>query len=338
MAKKISQPKEKTTWIYILYAFVIIAFAILWITNSNNIIFALTLIAIVIIAELKLSAKSEGLKKTLFEAGASIIIAIAAVLIIPSIILHTSAPIDVVASCSMLPVMHRGDLVVLSGITNMTQFLQKNKIPVVNVSQATFSTMLNNMNSEFVEPFAYFSGNRSAITLTPINGSAYSVGFYSVSCINTYTYLRQPYNYNKCYVNPYSLSNNLIKYNYSIGRLQQAGQNLNVVYVSSITIGNTTLTQNYSNPIIVYRTTSSDYFSGDIIHRLYVAIRVGNNYYLLTKGDNNLVLDIEAMNYPINMTNVVGSVVADVPYLGYPSLIIKGQIGSVPGCNQVIVR
>lgn len=294
-------------------------------------ILALIFIIAGLIAEFRVSLRQEGGKKTIIEIGAVILVVII-LFVAVAVILQTSSPIDVVASCSMLPNLHRGDLVILHGIPNMTDFLQSKGIPVVNVPQTAFNNMVNSMQNEFIEPFAYEQANPSVISdIIQSNLSRYSVGFYNLECI-----AKEPSSaYDKCMV---SQQGNLIKYNYSVARLATIQGNASIVYVSGITIGTTTVSENYSNPTIVYKTTKLDYFTGDIIHRAFAAIKVGSQYYLLTKGDNNPVLDIESLNYPVNQTDVIGYVIADVPYLGYPSLIIKGQVGTVAGCNETIVR
>ncbi|MEM0469055.1 MAG: hypothetical protein QXT27_07665 [Pyrobaculum sp.] len=128
------------------------------------------------------------------------------------------------------------------------------------------------------------------------------------------------------------------KYYYSIGNITIGGRLMNVVYTSSISILNKTIYANYSMPIIVYRTTGQDSFSGDIIHRVFAAIRVGNAYYFLTKGDNNQALDIEFANYPPSNGSIIGRVIADVPVIGYLKLIISGQFAAPQGCNQTILH
>lgn len=296
---------------------------------------AFLMFIVLVVAEIRTSFKSEGAGKTARDVAIAIGAAVLVFWLIPALVLGTASPINAVVSCSMLPTLHRGDMVLLHGIPNMGLFLQRNRIPVVNVSQSEFSSMVGNMRSEFVEPMAYFNGNRSNVSTT-INGNAsFEIGTYNLMCLLTQS---SPSGYSGCYVPDSSASSNLIRFGNATATLRTPTGNATTVYVPSITIGNTTIVENYSSPIIVYKTTRQDSFSGDIIHRVFAAMRVGSSYYLLTKGDNNPVLDIEALNYPVNQSNVVGYVVAHVPYLGYASLIIKGQVGNVPGCNQTIVR
>lgn len=309
----------------------------------------MALLVVGIATEIRVSSNVIGTSKTALEVVEVLVGAYLLFVVVPSILLQTAhlgggwigitfnPPIDVVASCSMLPVLHRGDIVILHGITNMSAFLEHHDIPVVNVSRMQFESMVSNMQTEFLEPFAYLNGSKSDLTQSIRNGTKYGYGLYNVVCLSKESQ-EETLAYDQCFVPENSQGDNFIKYNYSIAKLASNDGNTSTLYISSITIGNTSITENYSNPVIVYRTTSQDYFEGDIIHRAFAAIRVGGNYYILTKGDNNPVLDIEDLNYPVNSSNVLGYVVADIPVIGYASLILKGQIGSVAGCNQTIVR
>lgn len=338
-SKQDKKAKPASKIIYLMYA-ALVACIVAYVLTSISVIgiLAFVLIAVILVTEFRMSLKSEGGRKTVIDIMIAVVAAVLIFWVLPATVLHTSSPIDVVASCSMLPVLHRGDIVVLHGISDMSSFLEEHNIPVVSVSQASFSNMVNNMQSEFIEPFAYTSsGNTATISSVIQKNSQYTLGLYNLECIAEEEQ-SEPSSLNSCLVSQSTEASDLIKYNYAIADLQTSSGNASIVYVPSIVIGNTTVLENYSNPIIVYKTTSKDYFTGDIIHRLFAAIKVNNTYYLLTKGDNNPILDIESLNYPVNSSNVIGYVVGSVPYAGYPSLIIKGEVGSVPGCNQTIVR
>jgi len=132
-------------------------------------------------------------------------------------------------------------------------------------------------------------------------------------------------------------SSNLIKYNYSLGTLNSANINYTNIQTGSITIANTAINESFTNPIVVYATTPQDSFSGAIIHRLVAVLFVNGTYYTLTRGDNNPALDLQFGNYPATQNEVIGYVLTSFPYIGYLKLIISGQIGSTPGCNQTIL-
>jgi hypothetical protein len=234
----------------------------------------------------------------------------------------------------MLPVLHRGDLVVLSGIENISSFAASKHVPVVNLNSSAFEAMQDNMNSEFLAYFAYFNGNKSKMSYIIPNDSQYSVGLYNTACISQKQYYGEQSSYAQCFVP--SQQNDLIQYAYSIGRLSTENVNFSAVYTSQISVANTTLKENYTNPIIVYQTTSRDSFSGSVIHRLYAILNVSGQYYFLTKGDNNQALDIEFENYPASKSDVLGYVIADVPVVGYVKLLLSGQVATPAGCNQTL--
>lgn len=342
--KKTSPKKEykpTTIWpLYILLVLLVIGYSI-----QNNLLlgagaFVVVVVILVIILkevrdEVKIKGKREGVKDIFITIGCAV-----ALWIVLIIALQTTSPINAVASCSMLPNLQKGDMIVLHGLSNLSSFALSSKVPIVNLSQAQFSTMESNMNSQFLAFYAYYNGNRSKIStlIPPINDALqYSIALYNTQCISQYSYLNQPQNLGRCYVgaNPAS---NLIKYNYSIMNLSYSGQNYFTVQTSSIKIGNTIVNENFSNPIIVYSTTSQDVFSGSIIHRLVAVLSVNGTYYSLTRGDNNPALDIQFGNYPAPQSDIIGYVLARVPLLGYFKLIISGQIGTTPGCNQIIMR
>ncbi len=319
--------------LYILIALSIIAYAL-----QNNIIIgviAFVLIIVTLAMEFKASVKEEGIRKSIYDIGIALV-AVFVFWLLLSIILDTSSPIDVVASCSMLPSLQRGDIVALHGISNISSFLSLNNVPVINVSPSMMNKTVANMDSEFLAFYAYNPNNASEISDIIGNGN-FPVALYNTKCLSTFASVGSENEFYRCRING-NQGYNLIKYNYSIGNVNNAGIVERIVETRSITIGNHTIFENYSNPIIVYRTIANDTFSGDIIHRLYAAIKSGNNYYFLTKGDNNPGLDIEFGNYPVVSKDVVGYVVGTLPMIGYLKLIISGQLSAVTGCNSTIIR
>ncbi len=333
-----SKPKRsqnKITWLlYLLLFLSIISYAF----YNNPIIglAAIILLVAVLVMDFGESVKEEGAKKTVIEIGIALL-AVVLIYVILIFILGTRNPIDTVASCSMLPTLHRGDMVVLKGTGNITSFLSTNHIPIVDVSSRAFNAMESNMSSEFLIFYPYIN-NKSDINTSFVVTNESSIALYNQLCLAKLSSIGEDYLFYKCVV-PQSQYNNLIKYNYSIGKMRINNLTENIVYTSSISIANRTIIENYSNPIIVYSTTSHDLVPlEDIIHRLYAAIRVNGSYYLLTKGDNNPVLDVQFGVYPTSSADVVGYVLAHVPIIGYLKLLVSGQIGQVAGCNQVILR
>ena len=329
------QKKPMQYELYILYA-ALVASVIGYVVTGTQLIGALAFVLLITIiaVEFKYSIKEDGVRKSLYDVIMAIV-AIAIVWMILMAVLETSSPVDVVASCSMLPSLHRGDMVLLHGIPNMSSFLESHNVPVVNVSPQEFNRTIANISSESLAYFAYNPSDKAEIA--EIFGSRQlPVALYNTQCIDAFESEGLSSRIGSCMVD--SQGSNLIKYNYSIENVSQNGNTYYTAQTSSITIANTTINENYSNPIIVYRTTSRDSFSGDIIHRLFAAIKSGNEYYMLTKGDNNGGLDVKFVNYPANESAVVGYVIGDVPYVGYLRLIISGMFATPAGCNSTIVR
>lgn len=329
--KKGKKPEPLLSWLlYLLLALLIGVYALF----GNVVIGAVAFLLIIIIVafEVKTSLDTEGVRKSVIDIGMAVGAAIIFwVLLI--LVLHTSAPIDAVSSCSMLPVLHRGDLVVLHGIDNVSAFASANKVPVINVSRQAFDSMQSNISDEFLAFFAYFNDNKSQISYVITNNSPYGIGLYNTQCLSQAQYLGQQGSLYKCMVPEQAQQSNLVQYSYGTGKLLYQKYTFKAIYTSQITIGNLTIAENYSNPIIVYQTNSKDSFSGDIIHRLYAVLNVSGQYYFLTKGDNNQALDIEFGNYPSNQSSVLGYVVADIPVVGYVKLLLSGQIATPAGCD-----
>ncbi len=333
--------------LWVLYA--LLALTILAYAAYNNALIGMVAVALIVVTlavEFRTSVKEEGAKKSIYEVGIALVAVLVAWVIV-SFVLETSSPLNVVASCSMLPNLHRGDLVVLHGITNMQEFLSSHHVPVVNMTGSGLSSFYN-ISREWLVYLPYYSNNPSSLAafntnpFTPfvVRNGSYEVGLYDFRCIAYYSY-RGVYSYfSRCEVNQTSQEGAPIKYFYSVEKLYAAnGTVSNVIVTESIKIANVTINENYSNPIIVYATAPNDsYPKSDIIHRLVAAVRDGNNYYLLTKGDNNPYFDLQVANYPVNQSSVIGYVIGSVPVLGYVKILLSGQISSVAGCNETIVR
>jgi signal peptidase I len=103
-----------------------------------------------------------------------------------------------------------------------------------------------------------------------------------------------------------------------------------------IRVSNQVIDENFSNDVIVYIPTyvSGVPYGGDIIHRVFVKLKVDGKYYFLTKGDNNDAFDASAFNI-IREEDVKGRVVARIPWLGYLKLFISGSFTDPKGCEVV---
>ena len=101
--------------------------------------------------------------------------------------------------------------------------------------------------------------------------------------------------------------------------------------------------ENLSNDVVVYQPLPTDYYArtGDIIHRVFLKLKTADGKeYVLTKGDNNPILDLQVYDYTRNLGNrpipqdrVRGRVVMRIPYLGYFKLFISGFLNEDAQCK-----
>ncbi len=283
------------------------------------------LIIIAIVLEL-ISGKNEvGYKKSILEIAAAIIIVVAFWYGL-RFFLATSSPIDVVPSCSMLPYLHRGDMILLHGVSSASQL----KAPIIDVTSSQMSRILSSPDSESLSCVAYIT-NASGTYIRQTLAPGYKVGLIEDS--------------NGAYrlVSKQEESGNVLQYSCGTREVRlSTGQILNEAYTTSITVNNHTIAGDRNNSIIVYKTRPGDLFyeEGDayVVHRAYAILNDSGNYYVLTKGDNNPGLDIQYGNYPPNMSQVQGKVVGVIPYLGYLKLIISGNLVVPQGCNSTVIH
>lgn len=276
---------------------------------------------ILVVFEFASSAADEGIGKSALE----IAIAIGIVLVIwfaARFLLNTASPLDVVPSCSMLPHLGRGDIILLHGISSASQL----HAPVINVSTQEFSRMKANISSEFLSCVAYNVSN-GRVTTSQIMKPGYSIGLYN---LETRSISRTD-----------AQGDNLVQYTCGTTPIRFSnGTVMTAVSTTAISVAGTTIIGDRNNSIVVYQTAPQDLFYklGDsyIVHRAYAVLNVEGSYYVLTKGDNNPGLDLQYGNYPANMTSLQGRVVASVPYLGYVKLIFARSFVEPAGCNSTL--
>jgi signal peptidase I len=236
--------------------------------------------------------------------------------------LATKYPIDVVPSCSMLPSLQRGDMLILHGVQSPAQL----KAPVVNISKSTYASLVREAESGSLSCVAYIEqGNTGQVSQYMEPG--YSIGLYSNanggSIVST-----------DSQTGPLEYECGTTNVDFSNGTARQ------IVYTSGISIGGRTVTGDRNNSVVVYSTVPKDLFYQDgdsyIVHRVYAVLNVSGDYYTLTKGDNNPGLDVQYSNYPANLTQVQGKVVASIPYIGYLKLILSSHFTEPAGCNSTI--
>jgi signal peptidase I len=102
--------------------------------------------------------------------------------------------------------------------------------------------------------------------------------------------------------------------------------------------GNFTINENLSDDVIVYApSVNGRYASGDIIHRVFAKLKVGDKYFMLTKGDNNDFMDASVFDI-IRQEDVKGRVLFRIPILGYLKLFISGYFAEPVGCDTALLH
>jgi signal peptidase I len=280
-------------------------------------------IVILILIEVTNGIKEEGFKRNAIEIIAAVLIVVVFWFSLKAL-LHTSYPLDVVPSCSMLPQLKRGDLILLQGVNNITRI----SAPVIKLNASSYSNVTLDIQKEALSCVAYKQvGNRIAVSSMALPG--YSIGLFSTA------------NGGEIVPNAYQ-SGNPIQYTCGTATIKyDNGTTASEAYTTAVTINRTTISNDRNNSVVVYATVPGDYFYqlGDsyIVHRVYAVISSNGNYLVLTKGDNNPGLDIQYGNYPANATSIEGKVIYSIPYLGYLKLILSNSFTEPAGCNSTVV-
>lgn len=329
--KRTKQKKPKTINTLPIYVFLLICLILYIYFEANKILsivfgaFLFFAIIILLVIETINGIREEGYLKNIIEVAIAIIVVVIFWFSLKAL-LHTNYPLDVVPSCSMLPSLKRGDLVVLQGIRNISRI----KAPMVSVTSNEYQNMISNISKEALSCVAYNISN-GRVQISQFLKPGYSIGLYSSSA------------FGGGIVPQDAQDNNLIKYTCGTANLLlQNGSIQEEAYTTSITISGTVVTGDKNNSIVVYQTIPQDIFykQGDsyIVHRVYAIINVSGSYYILTKGDNNPGLDIQFNNYPANLSLVQGKVIVSIPYLGYLKLILSSNFNQPYGCNFVTLN
>ncbi|MBI5158781.1 hypothetical protein HY992_01535 [Candidatus Micrarchaeota archaeon] len=305
---------KKIVDLKIPYIIMIATFALFMLTRMQVFIFTSALVFVLtLIIESFFSADKIGWKKEFKE---TIIAALAAAVLwlAASYFLQTSAPLNGILSCSMLPSLERGDMVVLNG-WNINA-------PEVNVTESEWKQITNSGALHFACGVCRNETANSPCLIDPRSNTKvegdYPLEFECGSCEN---------------LNPST-------------KVKQT-----VACTKSVTILGKKIEENLSNDVVVYTPLPSDVFSrsGDIIHRVFVKINVeGKNYYLI-KGDNNPGFDVQVVtptgdsNSPVAQERVIGKVMLRLPYIGYYKIFLAGitnpaLLETPAGCDAYLVH
>lgn len=314
--------KESTAQISII----IITFILYLLTKHQifGILVAFEFIGFVAL-EIYHGVRKNGIKHEITDVLKSLGIAIFIWLLI-SVLLRTAVPVSAVVSCSMLPNLQRGDFVIIHGAT-----IAELTAPEIIVSEEELRKIYN-PETNVISPYRNFTVNGSIFSYCSANR------FFDRTCNSFYS---EPEKFKE--------QRGLLTFTYSNCTRKTFGTNKleSVPCITSVSYNEKEYTTNISNSIIVYEANKGDLFSytGDIIHRVYLKIKTTENRsYVLTKGDNNNIFDVQFYNYnnglantPQSETNIKGTHIFAIPYIGYLKLFISGFVEEPIYCNSNLI-
>lgn len=269
-------------------------------------------------------ARSHGVRHEVVDTLKSFGIAILIWLAI-SFLLRTAVPVSAVVSCSMLPNLQRGDMTIIRGTT-----VAELRVPEIEMGFDDFRKVYG-PEAEVISPY----GNRT------VNGSIYSYCLaYTFSDPICKSFTTEPEKFVE--------QRGPLGFHYSMCERKRLGssESVRTPCVTSVSCNGKEYRANISNDIVVYQPNNGDLFSytGDIIHRVYLKISVENQGYVLTKGDNNNVFDIQFYDYgralantPVPEKNLKGANILAIPYVGYFKLFISGYVDEPVYCNTNLI-
>jgi len=301
------------------FALLIILLALYLLTKSPiiGILAGLTIVGLFIV-ELYVGAKKEGWKEELKEL---LFIVVGALLLWHGlkVVLSTDTPLTAVVSCSMLPTIQRGDMLVVQGSPVEALY-------TLNISKEELAQLFSN-------PVVVYNN-----TAVEVEGSlyAYCMGSPSLLCLDFVAHpelfeeRRGPFtfHYAPCY------------------RVwQDSGERKREVCVTALSYKNTTYPLKREGDVVVYRPPQGSLFSlyGDIVHRALFELNAEGERYYLTKGDNNNIFDIQFYsgrwglhNGPVAEEEVLGKAILRIPLLGYYKLFLTLHVEEDAQCKAVL--
>lgn len=301
--------KGKKTWT--LYFLGIASIILYLLTGSNSIIgwISFAIILIIAINEFLPEEKgSQGTKKASAEIIYSVSFAIIAWTLL-TIFLNTQTPINVVTSCSMLPNLQRGDLLLLRG----TQ---------VNTQEITVNTTYNQFLSKMIpipEP-CQIKNDQGKIR--------------SDFCINSFKFNNIKYNFTQ--------NGDIIVYTptVQIQQLRQALQGIGLIVHRAVlkvkaTDGTYFITKGDNNPTPdqIGLTDESNAIAVKNIKNTQI------DCFLISQGGTaGKICTVSPWINPIQEDKILGKSILDIPYVGYIKLLLFAQTQEPANCKETIIQ
>jgi len=303
---------------HVIYGLILLFFILYFVTGIW--LFGLLIglcIVYVVILEFAHGTREHGLKDEIKETAVALLLALL-VWFGASFVLQTSAPLNAIVSCSMLPHIARGDMVVLSG----------DRVSAPTEGVATIAGISRAQVYENGAPVA------------DVNGSIYSYCATRQQTALCQRFISSPESFTE--------KHGALAFAYEkCGIVMDGGRE--TAYgpcVSYLEVNGNRYYENLSNDIVVYQPNKGEYYArvGDIIHRAYILLKNNEDgkTYFLTKGDNNPIFDIQVYdeasgqgNAPVEISRSKGRILVSVPYLGYFKLFISpAAIVTPEGCDR----
>ena len=269
----------------------------------------------VVILEFWLGAKTHGWKNELKETAIALLLAIV-IWFGAGAVLQTPSPLNAIVSCSMLPNLQRGDMVVLSGDRLQSPLEEISTLEGIGTAQV------------------YMDGSKIAT----VKGSLYSYCAQNKGMPICNSFVTEPGRYTE--------KAGELEFGYEKCEMlyPKTGERQHGPCVTWLEVNNKRYYANLQNDIGVYSPNKDEYYSrvGDIIHRVFIKLKVGSQAYFLTKGDNNPIFDIQVYdektgmgNKPVEIERSKGRVLSVGPMIGYLKLFISpAGILTPDGCDR----
>ena len=237
-------------------------------------------------------------------------------------VLQTPSPLNAIVSCSMLPHIQRGDMVLLMG--------DRIQAPTAQVQS------LDGIGNAVV-----MQGGQQVASF---NGSLYSHCAQNPSEPLCAQFISSPTDFTE--------KQGPLTFGYETCEMlyPKTGERQSGPCVSWLEANGVRYYTNLSDDVVVYAPLKGeDYASvGDIIHRAFIKLQdnqTGKTYFL-TKGDNNPIFDIQVYdekagvgNRPVEVGRSKGRVLLQIPYIGYLKLFISpGAIMTPDGCDRIYAK
>jgi signal peptidase I len=306
----------KNAWVQVgALALLIILYAVTKV-SIFGILFAILLVGTVAL-EVFSGAKSRGWKAEAKDTAISLA-AIAVLWLALGFILNSPVPINAVVSCSMLPNVERGDLILVQG-TEPSGY-------EITLSESELAALQSDEVLVGVQGMGTFS----------VNGSIYSYCAQHRDSICD-IFSSEP--------ELFSESRGPFTFSYASCERHKGGIILVTPCVDSVSFGGKSYYANLSHDTIVYGPGEGNiyYYTGDIIHRVFFKVTSGGETYYLTKGDNNPIFDVQVYDYSLGLGNDApssqdykGKILFRAPVLGYPKLFISGFFSETTNCDSTL--